>query len=124
LNLFLIVFFWGYEEVRKISWINWDTICSKKENGGLGVRRIRECNLALLAKWCWRMMVENRSLWYRVLASRYGKVGGIITEERQFNSVWWNNLINIKNGAGVGGGRWFDTNVGREVGDGTQTLFW
>ena len=34
-------FFWGgCEEVRKISWINWDTICSKKEDGGLGVRRI------------------------------------------------------------------------------------
>ena len=88
------------------------------------MRRIREFNLALLAKWCWRMRVENRSLWYRVLASRYGEVGGIITEEGQFNSVWWNNLINIKNGAGVGGSRWLDTNVGREVGDGTQNLFW
>jgi len=69
------------------------------------VRRIREFNLALLAKWCWRMGVENRSLWYRVLASQYEEVGGIIVEEGQFNSVWWNNLINIKNGAGVGGGR-------------------
>jgi len=85
---------------------------------------IREFNLALLAKWCWRMRVENRILWYRVLASRYGEVGGIIAKEGQFNSVWWNNLINIKNGAGVGGGWWFDTNVGWEVGDGTQTLFW
>ena len=70
------------------------------------------------------MRVENKSLWYRVLASRYREVGGIIVEEGQFNSVWWNNLINIKNGAGVGSGRWFDANVGREVGDGTQTLFW
>jgi hypothetical protein len=33
-------------------------------------------------------------------------------------------LINVKNWAGVGGGRWFDDNVGREVGDGAQTLFW
>jgi len=33
-------------------------------------------------------------------------------------------LINDKNGAGGGGGRWFDDNVGREVGDGAQTLFW
>jgi len=70
------------------------------------------------------MRVENKSLWYRVLAGRYGEVGGIIVEDGQFNSVWWNNLINIKNGAGVGGGRWFDDNVGREVGDGAHTLFW
>jgi len=88
------------------------------------VRRIREFILALLGKWCWRMRVENRSLWYRVLADRYREVGGIIAEEGQFNSVWWNNLINIKNGAGVGGVRWFDDNVGREVGDGAHTLFW
>ncbi|RHN79618.1 putative reverse transcriptase zinc-binding domain-containing protein [Medicago truncatula] len=60
----------------------------------------------------------------RVLAGRYGEVGGIIAEEGRFNSVWWNNLINIKNGVGVGGGRWFDDNVGREVGDGAHTLFW
>ena len=112
-------FFWGgYEEVRTISWINWNTICLKKEEGGLEVRRIREFNLALLGKWCWRMRVENRSLWYRVLSAKYGEVGSKIVEEGRFNSVWWNSLINVKNGAGGGGGRWFDDNVGREVGDG------
>jgi len=41
----------------------------------LGVRRIGEFNLALLGKWCWRMRVESRSLWYKVLAARYGEVG-------------------------------------------------
>jgi len=88
------------------------------------VRRIREFNLALLGKWCWRMRVENRSLWYSVLSARYGEVGGTIAEEGRFNSVWWNNLINVKNGAGVGSGSWFDDNVGWEIGDGAQTLFW
>jgi len=123
-SLFNCFFFLGCEGVRKISWINWNTICSKKEEGGLGVRMIREFKLALLGKWCWRMRVENMSLWFRVLLDRYGEVGGKVAEEGRFNSVWWNNLINVKNGAGVGGGRWFDDNVGREVGDGAQTLFW
>jgi len=60
----------------------------------------------------------------RVLSARYREVGGTIAEEGRFNSVWWNNLINVKNGVGVGSGSWFDDNVGREVGDGAQTLFW
>jgi hypothetical protein len=50
-------------------------------------------------------------------------IGGKIAEEGRFKSVWWNNLISVKNGVGVGGGRWFDDNVGREVGDGAQTFF-
>jgi len=87
------------------------------------VQRIREFNLALLGKWCWRMRIENRILWYRVLSARYGEVGGKIAEEGRFNSVWWNNLTNVKNGAAVGGGRWFGDNVGREVGDGSKLYF-
>jgi hypothetical protein len=44
----------------------------------LGVRRLREFNLALLGKWCWRMLVDQEGLWFRVLASRYGVEGGRI----------------------------------------------
>jgi len=64
------------------------------------------------------------SLWYRVLVARYGEVGGCLAEEGRANSVWWNNLINIKSGAGVGVGWWFDDHLGRKIGDGTETLFW
>jgi len=53
----IFIFFKKSEEVRKISWINWDTIFLKKENDGLGVRRIMEFNLVLLDKWCWRVKV-------------------------------------------------------------------
>ena len=87
------------------------------------MQRIWEINLALLGKWYWQMRVENMSLWCIVLLARYGEVGSKIAEEGWFNSVWWNNLINVKNGAGVGSGSWFDDNVRREAGDGAQTLF-
>lgn len=32
-------------------------------------------DLALLDKWYWRMHIEWRSLWYKVLVVRYGRMG-------------------------------------------------
>lgn len=55
--------------------------------------------------------MENRSLWYKVLPARYGEVGGNIAEGGRFNSVWWNNLINIRQGSGVGMGRCYEARI-------------
>jgi hypothetical protein len=33
---------------------------------------VKEFNLALLGKWCWRLLQEIESLWFKVLASKYG----------------------------------------------------
>jgi len=44
-------FFWGEsEDCRKITWIGWNTLWSKKEHGGLGVRKLKEFNIALVGK--------------------------------------------------------------------------
>ena len=66
----------GCEDHGKLSWVSWTTICSRRELGGLGVRRLREFNVSLLGKWCWRLLVERGSLWHRV----YGRlvIGGRI----------------------------------------------
>jgi hypothetical protein len=61
-----------YEIYSFIDWIKWDKICLNKEEGGLGVHRVKEFNLALLGKWCWRLLQETESLWFKVLASKYG----------------------------------------------------
>jgi hypothetical protein len=54
-------FLWGgCEENKKISWIKWDTICAHRERGGLGVRRVKDFNYALLGKWVWRCLEEVR----------------------------------------------------------------
>ena len=46
----------------KIIWVDWHSICRSQEVGGLGVRRIKEFNFALLGKWCWRLLVDKDSL--------------------------------------------------------------
>ncbi|KAL0451436.1 UNVERIFIED_CONTAM: hypothetical protein Slati_1121700 [Sesamum latifolium] len=46
----MAAFFWNGGNVPKIHWRTWSKICKLKKEGGLGFRRLRECNLAMLAK--------------------------------------------------------------------------
>ncbi|XP_024636402.1 uncharacterized protein [Medicago truncatula] len=102
----------------------WDTLCSKKKYGGLGVRRLKEFNIALLGKWCWRMLVDRVGLRYQVLVVRYGEVDGRLEVGGWSVSLWWREVGRIRDGAGDLGGGWFGDSVRRRVGDGTATLFW
>ncbi|GAU38071.1 hypothetical protein TSUD_318650 [Trifolium subterraneum] len=112
----LVKFFWGgREDNRKISWINWQTICLRKEYGGLGVRQLREFNTALLGKWCWRMLVDREGLWFRVLAARYGVERGRVREGGRRGSSWWREIVRIRDtGGGLGGG-WFGENISKKL---------
>jgi hypothetical protein len=78
----------GSVDHRKISWIDWQSVCCSQEVEGLGVRRIRDFNRALLGKWCWRLLVERDSLWFRVLSSRYGVEGGQLSAGGREASSW------------------------------------
>ncbi|KAI5313939.1 hypothetical protein L3X38_043115 [Prunus dulcis] len=64
-------FWWGQNgDNRKLHWINWDTLGQPKHEGGMGFRNLHEFNLALLAKQCWRILMEPQSLWVKVLKGR------------------------------------------------------
>ncbi|GAU17907.1 hypothetical protein TSUD_330330, partial [Trifolium subterraneum] len=98
-------FFWGgCAGHRKITWISWQTVCLGQEHGGLGVRQLREFNIALLGKWCWRMLVDRGGMWYRVLAARYGEVAGRLAVGGRGGSVWWREVSRIRDGEDVVGG--------------------
>lgn len=62
----------GNTTSRKIHLLSWDKLCSGKEIGGLGIVPLKSKNLALLAKWWWRVYSERPRLWNRILAQRYG----------------------------------------------------
>lgn len=88
------------------------------------MRRMRDFNLALLEKWCWRMLVDRAGLWYMVLVARYGEEDGTILEGGRRASVWWRELVRVRDsGRGVGGG-WFRDNVSKIVGNVRDTYFW
>jgi len=98
--------------------VDWNTVCRRKEVGGLGVRRIREFNLALLGKWCRRVLEDRESLWFRVLSARYGVVEGRLREGGREASDWWRVV------SGLGRELSFSDHVSRYVGNGRSTLFW
>jgi hypothetical protein len=123
-SIFSNFFWWEGEDVRKISWIKWDNICLNKENGGLGVKRLKEFNISLLGKWVWRLLEDRESLWNVVIRAKYGEEGGRVRFGEGVGSVWWRNLNQIRRGVGLVDSGWLSDNIIRRVGDGRDTLFW
>lgn len=56
---------------RGIRWKAWDHLCVPKQWGGLGFRRLREFNLAMLSKQAWNLIQNPNSLVGRVYRARY-----------------------------------------------------
>lgn len=42
----------------------------------MGVRRIKDLNLALIGKWCWRLFADQGGSWFKVTRSKYAIDGG------------------------------------------------
>ncbi|RVW57156.1 LINE-1 reverse transcriptase-like [Vitis vinifera] len=60
---------WG----SKIHLVKWEAVCTDKEKGGLGLRKITLLNKALLGKWIWRFACAKEELWKKVLEAKYEK---------------------------------------------------
>ncbi|XP_077225916.1 uncharacterized protein LOC143859117 [Tasmannia lanceolata] len=66
-------FLWGgNEDKRGIALVKWEEVCVPIKLGGLGIRRIRDFNHALLGKCLWRFGDEHDRWWVKVISSNYG----------------------------------------------------
>ncbi|KAL1192979.1 putative ribonuclease H protein [Cardamine amara subsp. amara] len=72
--IFTILSMGESREKRKQHLIAWNKVCLPKKEGGLGIRKAKDMNKALLAKVGWRLLHDKDSLWAHVLQSKY-KVG-------------------------------------------------
>jgi len=58
------------------------------------------------------------------LAARYGLVGGRLQAGGRDGSVWWREIVKIRDGVGSAMGTWFFVNLCLKVGNRSNTLFW
>ncbi|GAU14707.1 hypothetical protein TSUD_203560 [Trifolium subterraneum] len=82
---------------------------------GFGGSAAKEFNLALLGKWCWRMLVDKEGLWFRVLVARYGDERGRLCAGGVRGSSWWREVARIRDGGGEAEGGWFGEHISRQV---------
>ncbi|KAL9661558.1 hypothetical protein QQ045_026382 [Rhodiola kirilowii] len=63
-------FIWDRGSTSRHHWINWDSICKPKDEGGLGIRKLTEVKDCLLHKLAWRFLLNN-SIWAKYARSKY-----------------------------------------------------
>ncbi|RVW75601.1 hypothetical protein CK203_059101 [Vitis vinifera] len=97
--------------------INWEVVCTQKEKGGLGIRKIDLLNKALLGKWIWRFALEKKILWKKVIGVKYGHEGfGWRTNEARgtFGVGVWKEILKDTN--------WCWDNIGFKGGEGLRSI--
>ncbi|XP_077222175.1 uncharacterized protein LOC143856017 [Tasmannia lanceolata] len=78
-------FLWGGgSNKRGVPLVKWESVCKPIKNGGLGSKRVKEFNHALLGKWLWRFGVEQSFLWVKVIRSKYGFAVGSWCSANEF----------------------------------------
>ncbi|KAF7812112.1 ribonuclease H [Senna tora] len=93
-------------------------MCRSKQNGGLGLRHIKEQNKAFMVKLGWGLMEKKDALWARVLRAKY-KCGNDLVptiSKPQNSSRLWKGIANS----------WKHMEEGTiwHIGDGRRVRFW
>ncbi|KAL0354168.1 UNVERIFIED_CONTAM: hypothetical protein Sangu_0998100 [Sesamum angustifolium] len=70
-------FIWHNKETRRVHWLSWDKLCMKKEEWGLGFRKLGAFNLAMFVKQVWRILMKLDALLSRFLKHKYFPSTGV-----------------------------------------------
>uniref|UniRef100_A0A803NG08 RNase H type-1 domain-containing protein n=1 Tax=Cannabis sativa TaxID=3483 RepID=A0A803NG08_CANSA len=111
-------FWWrtSNKSTKGIHWMSWDRMCVPKDRGGLGFRKLRDFNIALLGKQGWRLMSNPQSLVGRIFKSRYFPRGSFLDAELGSNpSFIWRSLMEaqslVKEGCRIALGSGMGTSI-------------
>ncbi|XP_039141179.1 uncharacterized protein LOC120278451 [Dioscorea cayenensis subsp. rotundata] len=75
-------FWWGSKSNDNggINWMQWSPLCVRRDCGGLGFRRLRDFNLAMLGQQGWRFLPVSNSLTSRVFKAHYFPYGSFLMQ--------------------------------------------
>ncbi|XP_026434772.1 uncharacterized protein LOC113332450 [Papaver somniferum] len=112
-------FLWEDENRKRIHNIGWKLSSKEKEKGGLGIRRAKQVNSALLKKWWWRFGVEKEAFWRKIIVEKFGETftgwESLQPKRSKGGSLWFNIYKDLED---------FNKNIRFKIGAGKETRFW
>lgn len=77
--------------------MNWHQVCKSKDCGGLGLKKAKTQNLALLSKLSWKVATQEDSLCVTILRDKYLRNCNITSWPRKRKaSHVWRNILDTK----------------------------
>ncbi|XP_056688698.1 uncharacterized protein [Spinacia oleracea] len=122
-------FLWNkVEKSRYMSRLSWDKITRPINEGGLGIRRFKEWNLAFMAKLGWAVLTNPDKLWVKVLKEKYLKHANLFNCVPNNNqSPLWRDILKgrsiLEKGIIIGIGNGDSTSLWYHHWIGTQPLY-
>ena len=89
---------WAYapiisNPIRHISWLKWDTLCLRKEVGGMGFQNLHLFNLAMLGKHGWNFISKPHALAGQLIKAKYFLPGDFLSTQLGSNpSYTWKSI--------------------------------
>nr|GFB98989.1 RNA-directed DNA polymerase, eukaryota, reverse transcriptase zinc-binding domain protein [Tanacetum cinerariifolium] len=108
-------FLWCKGEIKRgKAKVKWETVCSPKSHGGLGLRIFGKWNEILLMKNLWNITEDRNTMWVNVVKLR-GK--SLWEVQKEANDSWmWKCLLELRCK--------IRQNIFKVLGDGKGTNFW
>ncbi|KAI3426756.1 GRAS domain-containing protein [Psidium guajava] len=97
--------------------VSWSHVCLPKNEGGLGIRRMLDCNKAAMLKHIWILFSDKESLWCKWIHSNFLKNKNFwLASKPTFCSWAWKKILELR--------PLFLSRSQWQIGDGTSISFW
>ncbi|GJZ40961.1 putative reverse transcriptase domain, reverse transcriptase zinc-binding domain protein [Tanacetum coccineum] len=77
--------------------VSWEDVCLPKQEGGLGIRRLENFNVALMSTHVWKIVTRKDSLWVKWIHAYKLKKRSFLDVKMASNVSWgWRKLLQIR----------------------------